>query len=280
MICTTIPRDLKRSFTKSPDELISFFDFCERITLHDVDIVLLAGQPTKLRYLQERVRMYLPLSADRVIPMHNYYAGTWYPYQSEHGAQLGTIVDPKSAVVVGAAIQSLIHEGLLGNIRFQMRDATHTGKAGAGATTNQNSYFWGLMTEGSSRVRDDKVMFRPEDPISRFDLQVVAERVLIGRRKSPHPHSEVSPVWLLKVDKRHRRGPIDVVATIERIRPTATHEETLKLVSVKGTIAGEEAIMDGPDANVIFKWRTLANERYYLDTGALDNIDGVPFGPG
>jgi len=260
------------------DELI--FDFCERITLHDVDIVLLAGQPTKLRYLQDRVRMYLPLSADRVIPMHNYYAGTWYPYQSEHGAQLGTIVDPKSAVVVGAAIQSLIHEGLLGNIRFQMRDATHTGKAGAGATTNQNSYFWGLMTEGSSRIRDDKVMFRPEDPISRFDLQVVAERVLIGRRKSPHSHSEVSPVWLLKADKRHRHGPIDLVATIERIRPTATHEETLKLVSVKGMIAGEEAIMDGPDANVIFKWRTLANERYYLDTGALDNIDGVPFGPG
>jgi hypothetical protein len=260
------------------DELL--FDFCERIARYDVDIVLLAGQPTKLRYLQDRVRMYLPLSSDRVIPMHNYYAGTWYPYQGDQGGQLGVIVDPKSAVVVGAAIQSLMHEGLLGNIRFQMRDATHTGKAGAGVTTNQNSYYWGLMTEGTSRIREDRVIFQPDDTISRFDLQVVAERVLIGRRKSPGPHSEVSPVWLLKVDKKHRHGPIELVATIERLRATATHEETLKLVSVKGRIAGEEAVMDGPDANVVFKWRTLADERYYLDTGALDNIDGIPSGHG
>ena len=48
------------------------------------------------------------------------------------------------------------------------------------------------------------------------------------------------------------------------------------VVSVKGTVAGEEAIFDAPDANVFFQWRTLANERYYLDTGALDNIAGIP----
>ena len=260
------------------DELL--FDFCERITRHDVDIVLLAGQPTKLRYLQDRVRMYLSLPSSRVVPMHNYYAGTWYPYQGEQSGQLGVIADPKSAVVVGAAIQSLMHEGLLGNIRFQMRDATHTGQAGAGAATNQNSYFWGLMTERTSRIREDKVLFHPDDAISRFELPVVAERVLIGRRKSPGSHAEASPVWLLKVDKQHRYGPIDLVAVIERIRPSATHEETLKLVSVKGLIAGQEAIMDGPDANVVFKWQTLADERYYLDTGALDNIDGIPAGHG
>ena len=259
------------------DELL--FDFCERITRHDVDIVLLAGQPTKLRYLQDRVRMYLPLPSDRVIPMHNYYAGTWYPYQGD-GGQLGVIVDPKSAVVVGAAIQSLMHEGLLGNIRFQMKDATHTGKAGAGVATNQNAYFWGLMTEGTTRIREDKVIFQPDEANNRFDLQVVAERILIGRRKSPNPHAEVSPVWLLKVNKQHRHGPIDVVATIERVRATATHEETLKLVSVKGLIAGEEAYLGEPDGNVIFKWRTLADERYYLDTGALNNIEGVPTGHG
>lgn len=256
------------------DELL--FDFCERITRHDVDIVLLAGQPTKLKYLQQRVRMYLSLPEDRVIPMHNYYAGTWYPYQSDQGGKLGVIVDPKSAVVVGAAIKSLIHEGLLGNIRLKMLDATHSGKAGEGSATNQNSYYWGLMTEGASRIRDDRILFRPDDSTSRYDLPVVAERVLIGRRKSPHPQSEVSPVWLLKVDKRHRHGPIDLTATIERVRPRDGNEESLKLVAVKGSIAGEEAIMDGPDANVVFKWRTLADERYYLDTGALDNIEGLP----
>jgi hypothetical protein len=256
------------------DELL--FDFCERIAQHDVDIVLLAGQPTKLQYIQDRVRLYLPLTASRVVPMHNYYAGTWYPYQDPQLAQLGVISDPKSAVVVGAAIRSLMHEGLLGNIRFQMKDATHTGRAGAGVATNQNAYHWGLMTERTSRIREDKLLFQPEDSASRFELPVVAERVLIGRRKSANPHAEASPVWLLRVDKQHRQGPIELTATIERLKPTATHEETLRLVAVKGAVAGEEAIMDGPDANVFFKWQTLADERYYLDTGALDNIDGVP----
>lgn len=272
------PQDFEKVVHEVFDELL--FDFCDRITRHDVDIVLLAGQPTKLRYLQERVRTYLPLPASRVIPMHNYYAGTWYPYQSEQGGQLGVIDDPKSAVVVGAALQSLIHGGMLGNIKFSMKDATHTGQAGAGATTNQNRYFWGLMTEGTSQIRGDQVLFRPDDTLSRCDLPVVAERVLIGRRTNPSPHAEVSPVWLLKIDKGHRHGNIDVTVTIERLRPTATREETLRVVSVKGTIAGEEAIFDGPDANIFFQWRTLANERYYLDTGALDNISGIPTGYG
>ncbi|MFM9966151.1 MAG: virulence factor SrfB [Planctomycetaceae bacterium] len=260
------------------DELL--FDVCERITRHDVDIVLLAGQPTKLKYLQDRVRLYLPLAASRVIPMHNYYAGTWYPYQDQQGGQLGVIGDPKSAVVVGAAIQALMNEGLLGNIRFQMKDATHSGLSGTGASTNQNSYFWGLMTEGASRIRDDKLLFQPDDPTSRVEMSVVADQVLIGRRKSPHAHSEVSPVWLLKIDKGHRHGPIDVSAIIERVPASSSQEETLQLVSVTGLIAGEEATLEGPHPNVVFKWRTLAGERYYLDTGALDNIDGVSAGYG
>lgn len=258
------------------DELL--FDFCERITRFDVDIVLLAGQPTKLRYLQDRVRTYLPLTMSRVVPMHNYYSGTWYPYQDQQSGQLGVIGDPKSAVVVGAAIQTLMLEGFLGSIRFSMRDATHSGQAGAGAKTNQNSYFWGAMTEGTSRIRKDRELFQPDSAQSRFELPVVAERVLIGRRKSVHAHAEASPVWLLKINKRHRSGPIDVTATIERVRPSGNNEETLKLVAVSGLIAGQEAVMDGDDANVSFKWQTLADERYYLDTGALDNIDGIEIG--
>ena len=161
-------------------------------------------------------------------------------------------------------------------IAFRMTDATHSGQSGAGVATNQNRYYWGLMTEGTSRIRDDRVLFRPDDANSRYELPVVAERVLIGRRTNPGSHAEVSPVWLLKVDKGNRHGNIDVTVAVERLRPTATHEETLRIVSVKGTVAGEEAIFDAPDANVFFQWRTLANERYYLDTGALDNIAGIP----
>jgi hypothetical protein len=35
-------------------------------------------------------------------------------------------------------------------------------------------------------------------------------------------------------------------------------------------VAGEDAVLG---ENVFFSWRTLADERYYLDTGGLDNIE-------
>ena len=47
-------------------------------------------------------------------------------------------------------------------------------------------------------------------------------------------------------------------------------EEHLEIESVTGTVAGEAAVLE---QNVDFNWRTLADERYYLDTGGLDNIE-------
>ena len=46
------------------DELL--FDFCQRIVDHDADVVLLAGQPSKLNYIQQIVEMYVPLPPSRL----------------------------------------------------------------------------------------------------------------------------------------------------------------------------------------------------------------------
>ncbi|NQU26052.1 MAG: virulence factor SrfB, partial [Candidatus Nealsonbacteria bacterium] len=72
------------------DELL--FDYCQRIVDQEVDIVLLAGQPSKLSYIQQLVQMYVPLSPSRIVPMHNHYAGNWYPYQDEKGHNPGVII--------------------------------------------------------------------------------------------------------------------------------------------------------------------------------------------
>ncbi len=66
------------------DELL--FDFCQRITEHEANVVVLAGLPSKLGYIQQLVKMYVPLSPSRIVAMHNHYAGNWYPYQDEKGA--------------------------------------------------------------------------------------------------------------------------------------------------------------------------------------------------
>ncbi len=243
-------------------------DFCRRIVDCNADLVLLAGQPTKLRYIQDLVNMYLPLHASRIVPMFNHYAGTWYPYQDSHGRNPGIIVDPKSAVVVGAAVESLMTKGKLGAIRFKMKDQ----HAAATPQANLNQYYWGIMDERSSRIRGDRVLFSPENTSARQEFEMASERVLIGRRLSPDPLSEATPVYLIKVNKGERDGTIDLQITLSR-NQTKGKEETLEMTGVKGEVAGEPGLWDGPEQNVSFHWRTLADERYYLDTGALDNIE-------
>jgi hypothetical protein len=249
-------------------------DFCNRLVAYDVDIVLLAGQPTKLKQIQDLVQEYLPLPASRVIPLHNHYAGNWYPYQDDEGRNPGIIVDPKSAVVVGGAIDFLLVEGALGNIAFQLTGINSEDP------TRGNDYYWGILTPGTSKIQNSKVLFRPPEkgqkaaPVERKEFEVVSERVMIGRRLSPHEQAEATPVWCLRVDKKGQPGPIDVKVTIERRRATKDQPETFQLVAVKGTVAGKPACAEeGPEGNVFFTWRTLTTDSFFLDTGALDNID-------
>ncbi|MBI5760752.1 MAG: virulence factor SrfB [Planctomycetales bacterium] len=276
-----ILQDLALMFDSAAFEPIVFevfnellLDFCRRLVDYDVDIVLLAGQPTKLRQIQELVKQYLPLHSSRVIPLHNHFAGNWYPYQDDEGRNPGVIVDPKSAVVVGGAIDFLVSEGLLGSFQFKMEGID------TDDPTRGNDYFWGILTDGTSRIQKTKMLFEPTQPgqkvqrVERKEFEVVSERVLIGRRLSSQEQAEATPVWCLKVDKHGRAGPINLKVTLERKRATKDQPESFELIDVKGTVAGEPAYADeGPDRNVAFSWRTLTTDAFYLDTGALDNID-------
>lgn len=242
------------------DDLL--FDFCGRIVNYQADVILLAGQPTKLGFLQDMIRTYVPLPASRIIPMFNHYAGNWYPYQDNKGHAPGIIVDPKSAVVVGAAIEFLARNGLLPQFKFTMR-----GK------DTENTYYWGVMTESTSTIRDERVLFKPPDEDTRdewIEFKTIAQRVNIGRKMVPDETAQASPIYVLKMDTGDRIGQTQVTVKIRRNRASEDREEHLEVDSVSGSVAGMPAILG---ENVHFTWRTLADERYFLDTGGLDNIE-------
>ncbi|HEY5314714.1 MAG TPA: virulence factor SrfB, partial [Pirellulales bacterium] len=242
------------------DDLL--FDICSRIVDHQADVVLLAGQPTKLAYMQDLVRRYVPLPDSRIVPMFRHYAGNWYPYQDVKGHSPGLIVDPKSAVVVGAAIEFLARHGLLPQFRFNMR----------GAATD-NSYYWGVMSESTGRIRPERLLFQPASDSTRgdgVDFTTIAQRALIGRKIAGHEDAQANPVYLLKMEVGDRIGPTEVTVRIRRQRADDENEEHLELESVSGTVAGEPAVLG---ENVHFQWRTLGNDRFFLDTGGLDNIE-------
>jgi hypothetical protein len=242
------------------DELL--FDYCQRIVENQVDVVLLAGLPSKLSYIQELVGMYVPLAPSRIVPMHNHYAGNWYPYQDSKGHNPGVIVDPKSPVVVGAAIEFMARHGMLPQFKFERRE-----KAG------ENSYYWGVMTEATSGIRNERILFHPAEEQAREDItefSTSSQRVIVGRKMNADEDAQATPVYVLKMEVGDRIGSTEVAVKIKRKRATAEDEEMIEVDSVTGTVAGEEAVLGH---NVHFTWRTLADERYYLDTGGLDNIE-------
>jgi hypothetical protein len=235
------------------------FDFCGRIVDHDADIVLLAGLPTKLTVVQDLVRMFLPIAPSRVIPMYKHYAGNWYPYQLGEGRSPGVIVDPKSAVVVGAAINFLAQHGLLPQFRFAMKD-----------TARANAFYWGAMTGAASGISNERLMFRPDSDQAIHEFDTSSQRVLIGRRLGDFEHAEASPAYLLKLETGNRLDRTEVKVRLRRSNHPVTGEEILELESAEGTVAGQPA---QKDVNVSLNWRTLADEHFFLDSGGLDNIE-------
>jgi hypothetical protein len=243
------------------DDLL--FDFCTRIAEYQADVVLLAGQPSKLRYIQQLISKYLPLPPTRIISMFNHYAGNWYPYQDVKGSRPGLIVDPKSAVVVGAAIEFMARNGMLPQFKFSMQ-----GK------DRENSYYWGVMTESTSTIRKERVLFHPVEEGATKDewteFTTIALRAVIGRKMSGDEYAQATPIYLLKMETNDRIGPTEVTVRIRRVPASDESDEHLEIDSVSGTVAGQPAVQD---ENVFFHWRTLADESYFLDTGGLDNIE-------
>ncbi|MDO4570630.1 MAG: virulence factor SrfB [Planctomycetia bacterium] len=247
------------------DELI--FDFCKRCIDYQVDAVLLAGQPSKLSYIQKLVRMYLPISPSRIVPMFHHYAGNWYPYQDEKGLSPGVIIDPKSPVVVGAAIGFMAQHGMLPQFKFEMQ-----GK------TDENTYYWGVMSDSTSGIRRERILFQPASEGAREEItefSTSSQRVIIGRKMSEVETAQATPIYVIKMDVGDRIGRTQVSIKIKRRKAGVNSEnesieEGLEVESVSGIVAGQDAVLG---ENVFFTWRTLADERYYLDTGGLDNIE-------
>ena len=156
--------------------------------------------------------MYVPLAPSRIVPMHQHYAGNWYPYQDESGHNPGVIVDPKSPVVVGAAIEFMARHGMLPQFKFEMQ-----GRA------KENSYYWGVMTDATSGIRNERILFQPAEEQAREEItefSTTAQRVIIGRKMNPAEDAQATPVYLLKMDVGDRIGRTEVAVKIKRKRAT------------------------------------------------------------
>jgi hypothetical protein len=109
----------------------------------DCDYVLLTGRPSKQPYVRKLFENAFILPPHRLISLHDYPVGSWYPFRDPLSGKIG---DPKSTVVVGALLNSVSSQELT-NYSFKSE------KLLMKTTAN----FIGEM-ETSGQIKDDKII--------------------------------------------------------------------------------------------------------------------------
>lgn len=72
---------------------------CEVVHVHNCDVLLLAGRPSKLSGLIHTIKSLMPVPLEKIVEMNGFRCGTWYPFN-----KLGYIDDPKTTAAVGAML--------------------------------------------------------------------------------------------------------------------------------------------------------------------------------
>ncbi|MBS0560293.1 MAG: virulence factor SrfB [Proteobacteria bacterium] len=81
---------------------------------YNADLMLLSGRPSRLPAVRQIVVESGALAPHRVIAMHEFRVGQWYPFRSRDAR----ITDPKTTAAVGAMI-CLLAEGHMANFNFR-----------------------------------------------------------------------------------------------------------------------------------------------------------------
>lgn len=100
--------------TEHYDICRTFKALCEIVNIYQCDVLLLTGRSSRLPGIQAYFKSRLPLPAGRILPLHGYKTGSWYPFHKQ-----GRIDDPKTTAAVGAMLCFLSKNSRIPNFYFR-----------------------------------------------------------------------------------------------------------------------------------------------------------------
>lgn len=159
---------------------------CELVHLYDCDVLLISGRPSRLPGIQALFRALCALPPDRIVPMHNYRTGNWYPFHRQ-----GRIDDPKTTAAVGAML-CVLGQGRIPNFFFRANQFRIY------STVRQI----GLMDHNNT-IKDADVYYRDVDldngeyqlPDTAFEMR---GQMMLGFRQLAAERWVSSPLYLLE----------------------------------------------------------------------------------
>ncbi|PKP74421.1 MAG: virulence factor SrfB [Alphaproteobacteria bacterium HGW-Alphaproteobacteria-6] len=236
-----------------------------------VDVVLLTGRPSRLPAVRTIVEEMLVVPPHRLVSMHRYKTGRWYPFRDPISQRIG---DPKSTVVVGGMLIAL-SESRIPNFKvatgaFQMRSTAR---------------FVGEMNN-NGQILDDHLMFADIDldaarPGSQQSAVVnMFAPIHIGARQLPLERWTTTPLFRLDyANAAAQRRPAPIRVTFERAdfddSDGESSEDKLRRESQREFLAiteVEDGAGDGmKTSDVCLKLHTLGfDDEYWIDTGVFE----------
>ncbi|GGH27776.1 virulence factor SrfB [Alsobacter metallidurans] len=247
-----------------------FDNLSEAIHALDCDVVLLSGRPSRLAGVVDLLVGKLGVSPERIIPLHQYQAGAWYPFRDRDNRRIG---DPKTTTAVGGMLCALAESQLTNFTMF-------TNRLGLRSTAK---YIGELESDG--RLRNDRLCFRNIDlDQKRSASDEVATLkyyapMRLGYRQLPIERWIATPLYRLRlrpgIDLNAVRLPIEI--TLERSAETSADDEGPDSLMLSEAIKEDFKIISAVDQNGLelsnrmeLVLDTLASEQgYWLDTGIL-----------
>lgn len=241
--------------------------FAEVISSLDCDVLLLSGRPSRLPVVSDILVSTLAVRPDRVVPMHRYRTGKWYPFRDS----LDRIIDPKTTVAVGAML-CCFAEGQIENFKVD------TKQLGVHSTAR----YIGEMSM-DDKISDADLLFRDIDlgdaggEPREATIAVETHTTTIGFRQVPLQRWPASPLYAIELKQAgDYRNPVafPVKVTVAQGRADEAEQDDAVVQAARENFE----ITDFVDANtdrphrlqVDCRLQTMKNASgYWLDTGII-----------
>jgi hypothetical protein len=245
-------------------------NMCEVIDHLGCDVVLLTGRPSRLPAVRAIVEEMLVVPPHRLISMHRYKTGNWYPFRDPVSQRVG---DPKSTVAVGGMLIAL-SESQIPNFKvttgaFQMKSTAR---------------FVGEM-DTNGQIPEHRILFpdidldakkSAQDPIAVVKMY---SPVFIGSRQLPLERWTTTPLYRLDfanstIELRKKPLKVELVREDDDVDEAETSLEKLRRERVR-EVFRVDAVEDAEgtmmrNEDVVLSLHTLGFEdEYWLDTGVF-----------
>jgi hypothetical protein len=243
-------------------------NMCEVIDHLGCDIVLLTGRPSRLPAVRSIVEEMMVVPPHRLISMHRYKTGRWYPFRDPVTQRIG---DPKSTVAVGGMLIAL-SESRIPNFKvtteaFQMRStARFIGEMDRnGQILRERVLFSDIDLDKKGRAGDQTATLKMFSPVHIGSRQLDLERwttTPLFRLDFANSGAQARPSPIEVTLEKDEGDDDDQTTSVAKLRRESLRE-AFKIVEL---LDGEGDEMKPSDVSL--KLQTLGFEDdYWIDTG-------------